>query len=272
MRFSAWLIAAALGSVTGLGTALAQGQVADKVVTTTVTGAATTVSAAANTSAQDGQADPALLDSVKAAFEKRFEGVEIEKVRTTPVPGLYEVQIGMDLVYVDADVNYVMQGSLIDARTRTDLTAMRIQKLSEVPFDTLPLELAVKQVKGDGSRKLAVFEDPNCGYCKQFHRSLKDIDNITVYTFLFPILSPDSVSKARDVWCASDSAAVWKDWMVNGKVPPAAQCDDNPVEQVMALGQQLMVRGTPAILFGDGSRVNGALPADELARRLDAMN
>lgn len=212
------------------------------------------------------------LDAVKTAFEKRFDGVEVTSVRQAPIDGLYEIQVDMDLVYVDANVDHLIQGALIDARTRTDLTAARIQKLSEVPFDSLPLELAVKMVKGDGSRKLAVFEDPNCIYCKQLHANLKDIDNVTVYSFLYPILSPDSAAKARNVWCASDPAAVWQGWMLDGKEPADAQCDDDPVEQVLKLGRQLTVRGTPAILFADGSRVSGALPTDQLKLKLNALD
>lgn len=221
---------------------------------------------------EDQSATRAELESVKDAFEMRFGGLQATAVRAAPVPGIYEVQLGMDLIYVDADVNYVFQGSLMDAATGVDLTAARMQKLSEVPFETLPLEYAIQVVKGDGSRKLAVFEDPNCVYCKQLHASLKDIDNITLYSFQFPILSPDSRTKANNIWCAGDSAAVLQAWMLEGAEPPAAQCDDSPVEQVLKLGNELMVRGTPALFFEDGSRISGTLPADQLSLKLDSMN
>ncbi len=209
-----------------------------------------------------------LLRDVQEAFEMRFAGMPVDGVRATPMEGVYEVQLGSELVYVDEQVDFVLQGNLIDARTRTDLTAARLQKLAEVPFDSLPLALAIRQVKGDGSRVMAVFEDPNCGYCKKLHAGLKQIDNVTVYSFLMPILSQDSVEKARNIWCAEDRTAAWTDWMLKGVVPPEAHCDDNPVEQVVALGRRLMVRGTPAILFADGGRVNGALSAADLERRL----
>lgn len=212
------------------------------------------------------------LESVRTAFEQRFDGLEVTEIRPAPVPGLFEIQVGMELVYVDAQVNYVFQGSLVDARTRVDLTAARLQQLSEVPFDTLPIQHAVKIVKGDGSRKLAVFEDPNCVYCKQLHASLASIDNITLYSFQFPILSPDSIMKSRNIWCASDPAEALQAWMLDGKVPETAQCDDNPIEQVLELGRKLMVRGTPAILFADGSRVNGTLPTDQLRLKLDTLD
>lgn len=225
-----------------------------------------------DTASQASQAEEVELERVRTAFEMRFEGLEVTEVRATPVPGLYEVQIGMELIYVDSAVDYVFQGSLLDANTKVDLTAARLQQLSEVPFDTLPVDLAVKIVRGDGQRKLAVFEDPNCIYCKQLHASLSTIDNITLYSFQFPILSPDSVTKSRDIWCASKPAEALQAWMLDGVVPDTARCDDNPVEQVLELGRKLMVRGTPAILFADGSRVNGALPADQLKLMLDAMN
>lgn len=219
--------------------------------------------------AQPGSAE---LEGVKTAFELRFDGLDVTEVRATPVAGLYEVQVGLDLIYVDAAVDYVFQGSLLDANTRVDLTAQRLQQITAVPFDSLPLDLAVKIVRGDGSRKLAVFEDPNCFYCKQLHANLNGIDNITLYSFQFPILSPDSTAKSRNIWCAKDQAAALESWMLRAEIPATAQCDDDPVQQVLELGRQLQVRGTPAILFADGSRVNGALPADQLRQKLDSLN
>lgn len=212
----------------------------------------------------------ATLDAIKKRFQQRFPEIPATAVAPTPFPGLYEIQIGANLVYTDAKVDYLLQGSLIDTKTRTDLTSARLAKLSEVAFDTLPLNLAVKQVRGNGERKMAVFEDPNCGFCKRLHHTLQSVDNVTVYTFLFPILTPDSAVKARDVWCAKDQAAVWKSWMVDGKKPPSAECD-TPVEQVLALGRKLMVQGTPAIIFSDGTRVNGALPLKELQQKLASL-
>ncbi len=210
-------------------------------------------------------------ESIRKGFAERFPGVDITDVRPTPFPDLFEVQIGMDLLYTDAKVDYILQGSLVNAKTREDLTAQRLEKLSQVSFDSLPLELAIKQVKGDGKRKMAVFEDPNCGYCKRLHQTLGQVDNTTVYTFLFPILSPDSEVKARNIWCAKDQAATWRAWMLEGKTPPEAQCE-TPVETVLALGRKMMVQGTPAIVFADSSRVNGALPLADLKKKLDALN
>ncbi len=204
--------------------------------------------------------------AVQKLFALRFDNPTITAVRPTPY-GLYEVQLGMDLVYTDEKVTFVFDGILIDAKTRQDYTRERQDAISRVPFDQLPFELAMKQVRGDGSRKLAIFEDPNCGYCKTLRKALGEIDNLTVYTFPYPILSPDSTQKVRNVWCASDRAATWDDWMLKGKVPPKVECEV-PIDQMLALGQKLMVRGTPALFFADGSRVGGAIPKAEIEKRL----
>jgi len=232
-------------------------------------------SAPAPASAKTAESVPAslgdgTLDAIKKKFDARFPEIQATAVAPTPFPGLYEVQIGANLVYTDAKVDYLLQGTLIDTKTRTDLTSARLAKLSEVAFDTLPLNLAVKQVRGNGERKMAVFEDPNCGFCKRLHHTLESVDNVTVYTFLFPILTPDSAVKARDIWCAKDKAATWKAWMVDGKKPPSAECNA-PIEQVLALGRKLMVQGTPAIIFSDGSRADGALPLRELQQKLASL-
>ncbi len=259
MRFSGFFLAMLLG-VTLSSSAWSQSAIETDLTAVT----------ASNTVAAD-QAQQPTLDDVKKAFEQRFPGIEVNSVSATPVAGLYEVQIGMDLLYADAQVNYVLQGSLIDARERIDLTAAKLEKLTATSFASLPLQHAVKQVTGNGKRQMAVFEDPNCGFCKRLHAALKDVDDVTVYSFLLPILSPDSEVKARNIWCAKDQAKVWKDWMLDGKTPAEAQCD-TPVEEVKALAAKLMVQGTPAIFFADDSRVNGALPLDQLKKKLDTLN
>jgi len=227
--------------------------------------APTTVPTAASAPAAIATTDAKSL-AVQKLFAQRFDNPTITAVRPTPY-GLYEVQLGMDLVYTDENVTFVFDGVLIDAKTRQDYTRDRQDAISRVPFDQLPFELAMKQVKGDGSRKLAIFEDPNCGYCKTLRKSLGEIDNLTVYTFPYPILSPDSTQKVKNVWCASDRAATWDAWMLKGKVPPKLECDV-PIDQMLALGQKLMVRGTPALFFADGSRVGGAIPKAEIEKRL----
>ena len=218
-------------------------------------------------SVQAQTADAAKLDSVKAAVKKAFD-VEVTKVQPTDYANLYEVQLGGNIVYTNDKAEFVLAGNLVDAKTRRDVTSERLEEISRVDFSTLPLTQAVKLVKGNGARKMAVFEDPNCGYCKKLHKELATLDNVTVYTFLFPILAPDSVTKANNVWCAKDQATVWTDWMNKGVEPPAATCD-TPIEKNLALGQKLAVQGTPAIFFESGNRVNGYVPAAKLNQELD---
>ncbi|MFT0849480.1 DsbC family protein [Achromobacter sp. F4_2707] len=208
-------------------------------------------------------------EQVRKGFEERFPGLGVNEISTTPFPGLFEIRIGSDLLYVDGEVNYVLQGSLIDAKSRRDLTAQRLEALSRVDFSSLPFEAAIKQVRGDGSRQMAVFEDPNCGYCKLLHKTLENMDDVTIYTFLFPILSEDSHSRSRNIWCAEDRVAAWRGWMLENKHPATAECD-TPVEANLALGKSLMVTGTPAIFFADGTRVNGALRQADLEAKLSA--
>ncbi len=222
----------------------------------------------ATTQAQPLSAE--LAEDIAGKFEQRFPGIKVDEVNSTPMAGIYEVQIGFDLVYTDVGVDYVMQGALIDARQQHNLTAERMRVLEQVDFASLPLEHAIKQVKGSGARQVAVFEDPNCGYCKQLHASLEHIDDTTVYTFLYPILSPESAVKARNIWCADDPAQVWKGWMVQGQLPAEAKCD-NPIQDNLELGRKLNVQGTPALFFADGTRANGALPLEALQARFDAL-
>jgi len=211
----------------------------------------------------------AVLAGVKSAFEMEFPGIVLDSVKPTRFAGIYELRIGSDLLYTDEQVRFVMQGSLIDAHNKEDLTAKSLEELTRVSFDSLPLQSAIKQVKGDGSRKMVVFEDPNCGYCKRLHQTLERMDNYTVYTLLYPILSPDSTAKARNIWCAANRVEAWRAQMLRNEAPPNAQCE-TPIEANLALGRKLLVRGTPAIIFEDGSRVNGALPLEGLEARLDA--
>lgn len=204
--------------------------------------------------------------AVQQRFESLFEGVPVDGVTRTPY-GLYEIQVGGELLYTDENVSYIMQGVLIDTATRTNVTSERQEALSAVPFEELPLELAFVQKYGSGTRRMAVFEDPNCGYCKQMRHTLRELEDVTIYTFMYPILSPDSTEKVQAVWCADDKAAAWDAWMLNGKEPAAADCKA-PVAELVALGQRLNVRGTPTTIFEDGSRISGALPLAAIEARL----
>lgn len=207
-------------------------------------------------------------DIRKALAERIPQLGKADEVSATPMKGLYEVRIGTDLFYTDAKGNYLIQGELIDTKARRNLTEDRIAKLTAIDFAALPLADAFTVVQGDGSRKLAVFEDPNCGYCKRFERDLQKVDNITVYTFLLPILSPDSAEKSRNIWCAKDRTAVWLDHMLRDKTPPAASCDTAALQRNLAFGKKYKITGTPTLIFADGSRVPGAVDAAEVEKRL----
>lgn len=216
----------------------------------------------------------ASLDRVKAAVQKTLGAdAPIKSVARTPIPGLYEVSIGGEILYADEKAQYViLGGNLVDTRTRQNLTEARQSELNKVDFAKLPFDRAFKYVKGNGSRKIAVFSDPNCPYCKRFEETLKSskIDNVTVYTFLYPVLGPDSDAKSKAIWCAADPVKAWHDWMLDKKAPPAAtaKCDDAPVRQNVALGHQYNVTGTPTIILADGRRLPGAVPAEELEKAL----
>ena len=194
---------------------------------------------------------------------------KIDEISKTPMPGLFEVRFnGTDLFYTDAQGNFLLQGSLIDTRSRVDLTEQRVNKLTAIAFADLPIKDAFTIVRGNGKRKMAVFEDPNCGYCKRFERDLAKIDNVTVHVLLYPILSADSGEKSRNIWCAKNPGQTFEDWMVNDVTPPAASCDTAPIARNVAFGKKARVTGTPTMFFADGSRVPGAIPADQIEKRL----
>lgn len=207
-------------------------------------------------------------DIRKALAERIPQMDKIDEVRPTQMKGLYEVRIGTDLFYTDAKGDYVIQGELIDAKARRNLTEDRIAKLTAVEFSALPVKDALTIVRGNGKRKVAVFEDPNCGYCKRFERDLQNVDNITVYLFLYPILSPDSAERSRNVWCAKDKVAAWQDLMLRDKPAPAASCDTGALQRNLAFGRKHKITGTPTLIFANGTRVPGAIGAQEIEKRL----
>jgi thiol:disulfide interchange protein DsbC len=197
---------------------------------------------------------------------------KIDEITKTPVPGIYELRIGVDVLYSDEQGNHVFEGQLIDTRTRTNLTEARVAKLTAIDFGSLPLKDAIVWKQGTGARKLVVFADPNCGYCKKFERDLQQVKDITVYTFLYPILGGDSPEKARNIWCAKDSTKVWRDWMIEGTaIPAAAPCDASALQRNYALGRKHRITGTPGLVFEDGSHKPGALDAAQIEKLLVAV-
>lgn len=197
----------------------------------------------------------------------------IDEVRASPIPGLFEVRYaGAEILYTDARGQYIVSGEIIEAKTMTNLTAERIDKLTAVAFDALPAKDAFTIRQGNGTRKLAVFVDPNCGYCKRFERDLAGIKDLTVSIYLLPILGPDSTAKSRDIWCAADKAKVWRAWMLDGQVPPkvSGSCDAAALERNTEFARKHRINGTPALVFEDGTRKPGALPAPQVEQLLAA--
>ena len=212
-------------------------------------------------------------DKLKATLQARLPNVEIKGIEKAPIAGLYEVNLGAQIFYSDANGNYVIIGELVDTKTRTNLTEARLAELNKVDFASLPLADAITVVKGNGSRKMVVFSDPNCPYCKQLETSLKSIDNVTVYTFLYPVLSDDSTAKAKSIWCSTDRAKTWEAWMLERRAPTAAgTCDTSAIDKNLALGRSMNVTGTPTIILADGHRLPGAVSAEVLDKALGSAS
>ena len=194
---------------------------------------------------------------------------QIDEVSVTPIPGLYEIRVnGTMIFYTDAEANHLIEGHLMDIRQRRNLTEERIAKLTALNFDELPLKDAFTVVRGNGKRKLAVFEDPNCGYCKRFERDLEKVSDVTIHTFLYPILGPDSGEKSKNIWCAKDRAKSWQNWMMREQMPASTSCDVSAITRNLELGRKHKITGTPTLIFADGSRVPGAINAQQIEKHL----
>ena len=217
-----------------------------------------------------GVAHAADENSVKKNVENFLNAPAVESIKKTPYGGLYEVVLKSgELLYTDANVSFLIDGSLIDAKTRKNITQARMAQLMKIDFATLPLDQAIKQVRGTGKRVIATFEDPNCGYCKRLAKDMVNLKDATIYTFLYPILGPDSLEKSKGIWCAKDRAAAWTDWMTAGKAPAAGSCDTAVLDKNVALGQKMRVSGTPTIFTVDGNRLPGAVPLAQLDKAMD---
>ncbi len=195
----------------------------------------------------------------------------IDEINKTGIPGLFEIRVnGSDIFYTDSQANYLIMGNLIDTQAKRNLTEERLEKLSAVKFDELPIKDAFTIVRGTGKRKLAVFEDPNCGYCKRFERDLQKLDNVTVYMFLYPILGPESAEKSKAIWCAKEPAKAWQDWMLRDKQPPSPTngCDSTALARNVELGRNYRINGTPTIILSNGQRIPGAVDDKQLEKAL----
>jgi thiol:disulfide interchange protein DsbC len=221
--------------------------------------------------ASGASADEALI---RKALEPKLDGARIEGVQPAPVPGLYEVRYrsaeGVQVVYTDATASHLIVGTIYDTRSSRNLTEERTRKLNAIRFESLPLELAVKVQRGNGSRVLAMFSDPYCPACRQFERSLREIDDITVYVFMYPVIRPENADHSRAVWCAPDRAKAWLELAAapRPRVPAASECAD-PLGKVLKLGRSLGVNSTPTLILANGERVSGGLTPSDLRELLD---
>ena len=210
------------------------------------------------------------LDALKQLVEQRLgHDVKVDSITKTNFLGLYEVNLGGEIIYTDEHAKYLVFGHVIDADTHEDYTKSSLEHINKINFSDLPLESSIKMVHGNGKRVIAVFEDPNCGYCKRLRHTLASMDNVTVYTFLYNILADDSFVKSKNIWCTPDRVKAWDDWMLNGKAAAAApaSCKSTPNDQVLALGKKLHITGTPTIFFSDGSRAPGAMDGAALEEK-----
>ncbi|QHI98451.1 thioredoxin fold domain-containing protein [Xylophilus rhododendri] len=205
----------------------------------------------------------------KALAERLQMPQQVDEITRTPIPGLYEVRVGTDVLYSDAKGDFLIQGELLDTKGKRNLTSERINKLTAIDFAALPAQDAFTIVRGNGKRQVAVFEDPNCGYCRRFENDLKTIDNVTVHVYLYPILGPDSIAKSKNLWCAKDKGRAWQEWMLESKAIPPASCDTAALDRNVAFGRKHKINGTPTLIFADGSRVPGAISAADIEKQLN---
>ncbi len=212
-------------------------------------------------------------EALRKAIQPHFQGHTIDSLKKTPLLGLYEVVVGDEVFYTDDKANYFFFGHMIDAKSRTSLTNERIQEIKaarRVPLDSLPLQHAIKVVKGDGSRKLAVYTDPNCPYCKQLEKELLNINNVTIYTLLYPVLK-GSMELSKKIWCAKDQIKAWDEFMLKGIAPTGKDCD-TPLDALLKSGHENKVSGTPTLVFADGSIVGGMIPAATIEEKLESAS
>src|SRR5690349_4595614 len=209
--------------------------------------------------------------AIKKSLEQKFPGAEIRGITKTPYFGLYEVQMDDRLFYTDAKAKYILIGAVYDSDAKVNLTEERQRKLNRVNVASMPLDMAIKKVKGNGARTMYVFSDADCPFCARLEQELKNVDNVTIYTFLYPIdsLHPDAARKSRVIWCAQDRLQAWEAYYDSGKLPDNAGDCDNPVAKTAELGARFKVNATPTLVFADGTLIAGALPAAKLETEMN---
>lgn len=215
--------------------------------------------------------DSAVDAKIRATFHTRYPKVTISQVAVAPMPGLYELITDAGIAYTDQNGDYLFLGKILDTKTQEDLTEARWNVLNAIEFDKLPFDLSIKFVKGDGKRRVAVFEDPHCPYCRQIETELQKMNNTTVYVFMYPIesLHPGASDTARAIWCSKDRAAAWIGTMLHNEQPEKGSCNSDGIKTLLALGDKLNVNATPTLFFADGHRHAGAMPGEQLDKELN---
>ena len=215
-----------------------------------------------------------IATKIRATLKERIPELHVEAIHKGPTPGLYELDAGGDVLYVNEAATLIFAGRMIDTKTRQDLTAERWNAINAIDFNALPFNLAIKTVRGDGSRKVAVFADPLCPYCQQLEREMQGVSNVTIYTFLYPIeaLHPGASAKSVEIWCSKDPSSAWSKWMLQKTDPGDTRCKGAPVDQLQKLGEQLHVDSTPTLFTADGNRTRGAIKHNEIEQLLAAAH
>ncbi len=209
-------------------------------------------------------------DAIKAQLRKNLPQAQVDSVRKTPYGNLYEVVSAGEIFYTDDKASFLSLGPIIDLKTKSNVTDARLRQINAVDFNSLPFDRAIKIVRGNGSRKIALFEDPNCSYCKRFERDFQGVTDVTAYVFLYPILAADSVDKSKAIWCSPDPGKAWIDAMVRDKLPSKPGACATPLDKNIAFGRDKRIHGTPTLIFQDGERLPGAISMADLEKRFTA--
>ena len=209
---------------------------------------------------------------IRTEIQKRLgTSANVRNVTPSPIPGLFEVQVNNEIFYTDSNAKYLIQGEMVELASGNNLTTKRQEDINRIKWSELPQAQAFKVVRGNGSRQIAVFSDPNCGYCKRLEKTLQQLDNVTIYNYLIPILSADSVLKSKQIWCAADQQKVWNDWMLNNLGPSGKSDCANPIDKNLTLAKNYGINGTPTIFFTDGSRFPGAVQLADIEKKLASL-
>lgn len=239
-----------------------------KLLSTTATALALVVASLIFTEAAQAQTE----QQIKTEIQKKLgSNAKVRSVSPSPVSGVYEVLVGNEILYTDGSAKYLIQGEIVELATGKNITEQRQADINRIKWSDLNQANAFKTVRGNGTRQLAIFSDPNCGYCKRLEKSLQQLDNVTIYTYLIPILSADSIQKSKQIWCSTDPNKTYMDWMINGVAPTGKTDCANPLDKNLTYAKSYGITGTPTIFFTDGSRFPGAVQITDIEKKLASL-